>query len=529
VKHLCSIILRITLYALLPALLPVTDSACCRLSQHTTYWFRFAVFSLLTAYCILPAVLFAQAGWGPDVRLTYFGGYSYDPRAACCGDTIHIVWWESYAHEEVFYKRSTDAGETWEPDMMLSIEDTWFSIFPQIAAVDNIVHVIWDDYGFGLFYRRSTDGGSTWDDIDSLMPGRCYPSIQASRDTVYVCGSGGSMTNLRFTKSYDGGTSWMPIKVITPANQNPTLRIIAHDIAAIAISYERYGEAYNVRSFDFGEVWSDSQMISDDDGIASQWPAMDTDHNGGIHLTWYDYKYSPYPWTGDILYGTSADSGNTWFDIDSLTVSHRAVASDILAENSNLHLVWEDDRYDFDDNFEIYYRMSADLGQTWGSEVRLTDAINWSRMPSLACDGHYLHLFWSDARDDSNNHISEVYYKRKDLSQGVTEIESSVQYTQPWFEVYPTLFTENITIKQSAWCMEQRGKEQLTNNAPMSYALCTKVYDISGKELRTKRETEMGGIGETVRIDTKALPCGVYFVELQVGNVREVHKVVKVQ
>jgi hypothetical protein len=65
----------------------------------------------------------------------------------------------------------------------------------------------------------------------------------------------------------------------------------------------------------------------------------------------------------------------------------------------------------------------------------------------------------------------------------------------------------------------------------MPYALCTKVYDISGKEVigTTKREMEKGNIRETVQIDTKALPCGVYFVELRVGSIREVHKVVKIK
>jgi hypothetical protein len=258
---------------------------------------------------------------------------------------------------------------------------------------------------------------------------------------------------------------------------------------------------------------------------------MDTDDSAGIHITWYDYKYSPYPWTGDIFYRASRDTGSTWEPIDSLTTQHRARHSDILSERNNLHLVWDDDRNGFGENEEIYYRMSTDLGQSWGNEVRLTDALCHSIDPALACAGQYLHLFWSDMRDDSNNMVDEIYYKRKDLSQGIAETTRPEQSTRSWFEVHPTLFSEKIRIKQSAWCMEQRSKKYLMNNDPMLYALCIKVYDISGKEVigRTKRETEMGEMGETVQIDTRDLSSGVYFVELQASDVREVHKVVKVK
>jgi hypothetical protein len=200
-------------------------------------------------------------------------------------------------------------------------------------------------------------------------------------------------------------------------------------------------------------------------------------------------------------------------------------------EGNNLHLVWQDDRHDFGNNFEIYYRMSTNLGQSWGSEIRLTDALCHSRDPSLACDGNYLHLFWNDLRDDSNNIVGEIYYKRKDLSQGVTEIEPSVQHVRSWFEVYPTFFSKNINIRHSAGGKEQSDKDQGISYDPLRSALCISVYDISGKEVigETRSETEMGRIGETVHVDTKDLPCGVYFVELQAGNVREVHKVIKIK
>jgi hypothetical protein len=538
VKHLCSIILRITLYALLPALLPVTDSACCRLSQHTTYCLRFVLIPLLTAYCILPAVLFAQAGWGPDVRLTYRQGAGRDPRAACCGDTIHIVWWQSYApgHDEVFYKRSTDAGLTWEADTRLTPEDSISCVSPKIAVWGPNVHVIWYEYSayhYALCYIMSTNGGETWGIIDTLRReidggwGDCWLSVRDSNVYVVFIREDSKMV---FMRSTDNGVNWSGQQEIGNGSGNPRLEVFKTSSSYLA-SCVRFLvssiEIYFYRSINGGTTWFDSQMVSENDTIGSQAPSMDTDDSSGIHIVWYDYKYSPYPWTGDIFYRVSRDSGNTWEPIDSLTIQHRARHSDILAEGNNLHVVWDDDRYGIDENNEILYRMSADLGQSWENDVRLTEAEGNSHNPALTCDSNYLHLFWCDCRDTTGD--VAIYYKRKDLAQGVVELESLVSTLHLWFELYPTLFSKAITIRYSAWGRGQRGLNQAQDNPAMPYALWVKVYDITGKEVIAKRETEKGSNGETVQIDTKALPCGVYFVELQAGDVREVHKVLKVK
>jgi hypothetical protein len=483
----------------------------------TVYSLRVIIFLLLTHYSVLPTLLHAQAGWKPDQRLTYFQGSSLNPQAACWGDTLHLVWWEHYGvsgetREEVYYKRSTNAGESWEADVLLSEEDEQSSILPSVAVSGDTVHIIWHEYDYGLLYRRSLDGGSTWQDIDSIVPGMGYSSIQVAGDTIYIIGI--SAGSLQFTKSINGGNNWEPVLDITSASASPTLRNISNDASNLVVSYRGYPtvETYIVRSFNAGQNWLDSQIVSDDDNIGSQRPAMDTDDSSGIHITWFDYKYSPYPWTGDIFYRASRDSGNSWETIDSLTTQHRAVASDILAEGNNLHLVWEDDRNDFGNNFEIYYRMSTDLGQTWGVETRLTDALEWSISPSLACDHQFLHLFWSDQRDDSINRTDEIYYKRKDLSGAIIETNKSSLVLNLKFDVYPNPFGTDIRLQIT----DERYKE-IEN---------IKIFDVLGKEVMVykmrKKERE-------IRIDCKDLPAGVYFLQVEAGKERLIKKVEKVR
>jgi len=477
-------------------------------------------FLLPTAYYLLPTSLHAQSGWSEDERLTFDYAYSADPRSACWGDTIHLVWWKNYLdslsnyRDEIFYKRSTDAGETWGEDVRLSEEDTQSSVLPQIAVSDNTVHVIWFEDDYGLLYLRSTDGGLTWQDIDSIVPGIKYSSIDVVTDTIYIAGINASSGVMWFTRSFDGGNTWQPDIEITQARANPTLRLISNNMLDITISYRALPgvcEVYNVLSFDGGETWLDSQVVSENDGIGSQHPAMDTDDSTGIHITWYDYKYSPYAWTGDIFYRASRDSGNSWEQIDSLTIMHRAVASDILAETTNLHLVWEDDRHGFNNNFEIYYRMSTDLGQTWESEVRLTNASFHSRRPSLACDGDFLHLFWSDQRDSGNTGPWMLYYKRKDLV-GINEEIIVKPYSVGIILNCSTILKRNSLIRYNLGSCK--------NGDIM-------IIDVTGRVIETFPVHQVSG--EFVLGFNKEVCDGIYFIMLKSGSERVIKKVLVVR
>ncbi len=482
------------------------------------FHFPSSIFLLSTCYLLLATLLYSQSGWGPDTRLVFMQGGGWYPRAACWGDTIHLVWWQAYTgHDEIFYKRSTDAGVTWGADVMLSVEDDQWSRVRGVAVVGSVVHVVWSEQSFGLFYRRSTDGGSTWQGIDSVVPGMNYASICAVDDTVYIAGMG-SDGILRFTKSYDGGNTWQPVIEVTKASSSPRIRTISNNILSLVISYAKGNspvctEVYQVVSYDGGQTWLDSVMVSQNDSVAGQLPAMDTDDSTGIHISWYDYKYSPYAWTGDIFYRASRDSGNSWEEIDSLTVMHRAIRSDILAEGSNLHLVWEDDRNGFDENFEIYYRMSTDLGRTWLSEERLTNAPYHSMCPSLACGGGYLHLFWQDRREYGNSGPSApIYYKRKDLAAGIREDKRLVCVSSNLSLSCPTILTSSLLIRYG-----------LGNNKGGVISL----IDVTGRVMKNFPVCQIAG--ESVIPFNKEIQDGVYFIMLKSGSEYIIRKVLVVR
>jgi hypothetical protein len=472
------------------------------------YLFFYIIF-LLTVYYLFPSISIAQAGWTPDMRLTHRQGYSYDPRAACYGNTIHVVWWEGYAdtmiHEEIFYKRSTDAGLTWGVDVLLSVEDSQTSIMPIVACSNQNVYVFWGEDGFGTLLRKSTDNGETWSLTDSILPGEFYRDIFIVNDTIFLAGAR-NPGDIIFRKSTNSGSSWLPLKIVgygayVREAVNPPVIGYVYQVA-------RYcQEIMFKRSTDNGGTWSDSVIVSYYDSVGSQWAVIGIDTCFNIHTGWYDYKYSPYAWTGDIFYRESRDSGSTWQPIDFLTTQHRAAASDILAEGNNLHLVWEDDRNDFDDNFEIYYRLSRDLGQTWDAEVRLTDASNWSREPSLASDGNYLHLFWSDLRDDPNNKVGEIYYKRKNWL-GITEIKTAYNENSGLKIDCPTIVKGSFPIRYD-----------LGDNKTGTIAL----IDLSGRIVM--RIAVDADCKETYITINQGVANGLYFLMLKSGFYHRIRKV----
>ncbi len=469
--------------------------------------FRSSIFLLITGYWLLATLLYSQSGWGPDTRLVFMQGGGWYPRAACCGDTIHLVWYQRYSttgpHEEVFYKRSTDAGVTWGEDVMLSVEDEHSSIMPIIACNGERVYVLWGENPFGVLFRRSTNGGTTWEAIDSIFPGESYQDIFVLGDTIFIAG-GRNPGDIIFRTSTDGGITWLPMQVVGYGAY--VRQAISSPLVGFVYQVTRYcQEIMFKRSTDKGVTWPDSMIISHYDSLGSQSARITVDTAVGFHITWYDYKYSPYAWTGDIFYRASRDSGNTWEEIDSLTVMHRAIRSDILAEGSNLHLVWEDDRNGFDENFEIYYRMSTDLGRTWLPEERLTNAPYHSMCPSLACGGGYLHLFWRDCRDSANNGIGFIYYKRKDLSIAISEFH------------YQDGASEFLTVSPNPF----KEKTLITFFLPNASGIL-EVYNVSGCSVFKKG---LSGKGRK-EVLWQADRAGVYFIRLRTIDKIIIKKVV---
>ena len=89
----------------------------------------------------LLGTLVSQAQWQPDVLLTNDPGNSQMdglPNARCItssGDTVHVAWrdYRDGISGEIYYKRSTDGGLNWGPDIRIS-KNVFSSTAPSISV-----------------------------------------------------------------------------------------------------------------------------------------------------------------------------------------------------------------------------------------------------------------------------------------------------------------------------------------------------------------------------------------------------------
>jgi len=359
-------------------------------------------------------------GWTEDKRISFSELTPYSPRIAVNGDTIHVVWEQWY---EVFYKRSLDGGITWGDSVPLSLIDTYGSFMQDIAVEHNIVYVVWakasSEQDQGIYFRKSTDGGTNWGSICPIaLAGPDYyglycPTITVKDSLVFVVYQKHIDGHhcLRFKKSLNWGETWSGEIPVSERGSDGISPKMVHNYAGLYVVHASGLIIWCNRSTNWGDSWSDDIFISDMDSSTAQWPSIGADDNGAVYITWFDYKYSPYGWTGDIFLRRSTNNGETWGSIMVLTDNHLCIESDVCADKSSVHVVWHDERHNTGNgNVEIYHRRSTNLGATWLEETRLTDAPYQSGDPRITKDNSKLYMVWVDNRHEPD--AQAVYFKK---------------------------------------------------------------------------------------------------------------------
>lgn len=476
---------------------------------------------LLASLFLLPTYLFAQVIWGPDVRLTdYLRGTAYGPKIVVSGDTIHVVWYEDWVdtgnieYIEVMYKRSTNRGLNWTADTILSPLPLGASFMPDIAVSGSVVHVAWDEeVGDSVLYTRSSDGGRNWTTPITMTQSGANAVIGVSGDTVYV--EWGRVYRL----SYDGGVTW------TVENQIPRParfgdRKVQMKSPFIQLAPQGYPtdtsviiEVFHQFSSDCGQTWSQPVILSERDKWASQEPSIAANADSNVYVTWFDFKNSPYLYTGSVFTRLGSNNGNIWDTIQNITTLYRAKRPDIAVYGDNVHVVWQDDRDAPNpnglDGFEIYYRYSSDKGNTWGPETRLTKDTMNSRGPRLAVNDVGVYLVWTDNRNPGRGY--EVYFKRGAYARISTEDMRFLFCSD--FRVFPNPSQGKVRccfafLKPEEWSFD--------------------VFDILGRRVRHYRGFSASGevIWDTKDEQGKEVRNGVYIIRFKALNTAYQQKVI---
>ncbi len=158
------------------------------------------------------------ATWGPHTRVTSTNSVQTTPFSSYNGNIIHLVWVdERDGNQEIYYKHSVNNGNNWSSDDRITSQAEP-SRHPRIASPNLLnTHIVWEDYRDGpdpeIYYKRSTDGGDTWGGAVRLTNNADdseYPAITASGTNVFVAWDDDRDGNseIYFKRSTNNGSSW---------------------------------------------------------------------------------------------------------------------------------------------------------------------------------------------------------------------------------------------------------------------------------------------------------------------------------
>jgi hypothetical protein len=372
---------------------------------------------ILVLILVMSVTITSYTQWQPDVRLTNDPAVSSTSwnNAWCIassGNDIHVVWYDRRdGNDEIYYKRSTDAGVSWGSDTRLT-NNTAVSWLPSVAVSGSVVHVVWEDKrdeNKEIYYKRSPDGGLSWG-ADTLLTNNTaaswYPSVAVSGSVVHVVWMDERDGNweIYYKRSTDGGLSWGSDTRLTNNTAGSWLPSVAVSGLTVHVVWfdERDGnyEIYYKLSTDGGLSWGSDTRLTNNTAY-SQFPSVAVS-GLTVHVVWTETRDG----NPEIYYKHSTDGGITW-GADTRLTNNTAVSEfpSVAVSGSAVYVVWRDDR---DGNPEIYYKHSTDGGITWGADTRLTNNTAYLWYPSVAVSGSAVYVVWYDERDGN----PEIYYKR---------------------------------------------------------------------------------------------------------------------
>ena len=180
------------------------------------------------------------ATWSAQKRMTFTSGWSADNRVIIVpGNDVYILYGDDTpGNEEIFYKKSTDSGVTWSAPKRLTYS-SGDSREPQLAFDSSLnLFLIYNDETPGnqeIFYKKSTNAGGTWSSPKRMT----YNSGDSEQQSLSVDGgdilhmiwSDNTSTNqeIYHKKSTDGGFFWSTPKRLTYNSGSSIFPTIALD------------------------------------------------------------------------------------------------------------------------------------------------------------------------------------------------------------------------------------------------------------------------------------------------------------
>jgi hypothetical protein len=298
------------------------------------------------------------------------------PRVIANGDSVICIWSNGFRIGPLRYNlghsTSYDAGLTWAgPEYVL--EEGWLSMGAFVATgTDSLINIIvgrQDDSNWVFYSIRSADFATTWSEPNEIF-GVAFcgiPDQAQFKEMIYFLWAGG-------------------------------------------FEQQAEGDVYCITSSDYGITWSNNILLSTIDAYPSQRPAAAAD-SGKAAVSWWDFKSSPYWFSGDIFIRQSLDSCQNWMEEMQLSFNHFATRSDIVISGDTLIVAWQDQSQGTSHRI-IYYIKSEDGGITWSEPYSIDGTEDDSWDPAIATSNGRVYAIWYDERGGPDS--MGLYFTRYD-------------------------------------------------------------------------------------------------------------------
>jgi hypothetical protein len=241
----------------------------------------------------------AGVTWADETRLTSDPGISNNPCLAASGDNLYVAYDDQRGSPcRVYYRRSTDRGGTWEPEVPLTA-NTYYPAFPCIVANGDYVHLAWMDWRVprgSVYYRRSTDRGATWEAEVGLVLVDSFtysPCLAAEGARVHLTWNDYRFNDAEifYKHSDDNGAHWDSDVRLTDAwglSQDPNIAVAGNNVYVVFDENQGQWDIMFTMSSDGGSTWTTPMFLCQAPN-RSFYPSIATD-GLALHVVWHDLR-----------------------------------------------------------------------------------------------------------------------------------------------------------------------------------------------------------------------------------------------
>jgi hypothetical protein len=181
--------------------------------------------------------------------------------------------------------------------------------------------------------------------------------------------------------------------------------------------------------------WSTTEIVSTESTETSNLPSIAVDSNGDVHVIWTDktnYAGSGSDW--DIFYKMKPNGGS-WTTTEVVSSESNAYSCSYtkslnIDSNGDIHVVWEEEEYDTNYYYYVFYKMKPNGGSWTTAEMISSEIDNYPNPSSVVDSDGTIHVVWSER----SGGVGDIFYRYKPSGGSWSDAEKVPleEFIYPW-------------------------------------------------------------------------------------------------